>query len=77
MFNEEKNAWFGTQTPDSLISSQGTVDFRHTETKCRFEYNCDFFSLNVLLLIEHNLRKQLSYLLSRCIKYVMVAALEL
>ena len=33
----------------SLISGRGAVDLWITETECRFEFNCDFFSLNVLL----------------------------
>ena len=49
MFNEENIASTGTRTWVSLISSKGAVDFWTTETECRSEFNCDFFSLNVLL----------------------------
>ena len=49
MFNEKKIASAGTRTRVSLISSKSAVDLSTTETECRSEFNCDFFSLNVLL----------------------------
>ena len=49
MFNEKKMPLARTRTRDSLISCKGAVDLWTTETECRFEFNCDFFSLNVLL----------------------------
>ena len=49
MFNEKKIALARTRTRVSLISSKGAVDLWTTETECRSEINCDFFSLNVLL----------------------------
>ena len=49
MFNEKKIALARTQTRVSLILSKDAVDLWTTETECRSEFNCDFFSLNVLL----------------------------
>ena len=49
MFNEKNIASTGTRTWVSLISGNGAVDLWTTETECRSEFNCDFFSLNVLL----------------------------
>ena len=49
MFNEKKIALARTRTRVSLISSEGAVDLWTTETERRSEFNCAFFSLNVLL----------------------------
>ena len=49
MFNDKKNPFGQDSNLGPLISGRGAVDLWITETECRFEFNCDFFSLNVLL----------------------------